>query len=256
MQIASVPLFPGALSMLDDPVNPEVRNETKLMEEKFADLLVTTSSALETLKAPVKEVRLYLTSLTASTQRNAPYFDRYTLALLNESSMNGIFTILSRTGDVSFLNFRLLHLIVQKFGNQNLKAKVEKYGKEVDKFTKETKITDFLRVWSGQVAHGSVPNRQMLIVKLNRNWPEATLASITHNEKFLAGEFQLNDFAFHFINAHPGCVSLVWLIPTCAAQLIKEAMKTKKPNFTKMKIQELIVNGEILFPVLLVLLLG
>ena len=220
------------------------------MEERFADLLVTTSTGLETLKVPIDEVRLYLTSLTASTQRNAPYFDQYTLALLNEPSVNGMFTILSRTGDVSFLNFRLLQLTVEKFGNQNLKAKVERYGEEVTKFTKETKLTDFLRVWSGQLAHGSVPNRQMLIVKLNRKWPEATLSTITHVEKFLAGEFQLNDYAFRFINAHPGCVSLVWLIPTCATQLIKEAMKTKKPNFRKMKIQELIVNGEILFPVL------
>ena len=45
-------------------------------------------------------------------------------------------------------------------------------------------------------------------------------------------------------------MSLVWLIPACAARLIKEAMKTKQPNFKKMNIQELIVNGEVLFQVM------
>ena len=115
------------------------------------------------------------TSLKASTQADEPLFDQYTLSLLNESSMNQIFTILSRTGAVNFFNFRLLQLVVMKFGNQNLKDQVEKYGEEVTKFMKETKFTDFYRIWLGQSAHGSVPNYQLLVVKLDRKWPEATL---------------------------------------------------------------------------------
>ena len=220
------------------------------MEESFADLLVAASDELETLGTRVDRVRLYLTSLKASTQADLPLFDQYTLSLLNESSVNQIFTILSRTGAINFLNFRLLHLVVKKFGNQNLKDQVEKYGEEVSKFMKETKFIDFYRIWSGQSAHGSVPNYQLLIVKLNTKWPEATLSIIADVESYLAGEFQLNAFIFRFSQANQGCVSLVWLIPACAARLIKEAMKMKQPNFHKMNIQELIVNGEILFSVM------
>ena len=220
------------------------------MEERFADLLVAASDELETLKTRVDRVRLYLTSLKASTQADEPLFDKYTLSDLNESSLNRILTHLSRTGAVSFLNFRLLQLVVMKFGNQNLKDQVEKYGEEVKKFMRETKFTDFYRIWSGQAAHGSVPNYQLLIVKLDRKWPEATLCIIADMESYLAGEFQLNAFIFRFSQANPGCVSLVWLIPACAARLIKEAMKTKQPNFHEMNIQELIVNGEVLFPVM------
>ena len=232
------------------PVNPEVKRKTKLMEESFADLLVAASDELEFLETRVDRVRLYLTSLKVSTQADEPLFDQYTLSLLNESSMNQIFTILSRTGAVNFLNFRLLQLVVKKFGNQNLKDQVEKYGEEVSKFMKETKFIDFYRIWSGQAAHGSVPNCQLLVVKLDRKWPEVTLSIIADMENYLAGEFQLNAFIFRFSQANPGCVSLVWLIPACAARLIKEAMKTKQPNFKKMNIQELIVNGEVLFSVM------
>ena len=220
------------------------------MEERFGALLVKTSTELETLKAPVDKVCLYLTSLSASKQANAPYFDKYTAALMSESSISRIFTILSRNGDFNFLNFRLLQLAVKKFGNQNLKAQVEDYGVKVIEFMKETKLTDFLRVWSGQAAYGSVLDRQLLVVKLDREWPKATLWCIAETEKYLAGEFQLNDFIFRFKEARPGCVILMWLIPSCAAQLIKDAMKTKTPNFKRMKIRELIVNGDVLFQVL------
>ena len=230
--------------------NSDVRKKTKLMEESFASLLLTACIELRKLGVPIDEVVLYLTSLKASTQADEPLFDKYTLSLLNESNLNQIFTILSRTGAVNFLNFRLLQLVVMKFGNQNLKDQVEKYSEEVTKFMRETKFTDFYCIWSGQAAHGSVPNSQLVIVKLDRKWPGATLSMITDMEEFLAGEFQLNAFILRFTQANPGCVSLVWLIPACAARLIKEAMKTKQPNFKKMNIQELIVNGEVLFSVI------
>ena len=219
------------------------------MEERFADLLVAASEKLETLEVRVDRVQLYLTTLKVNTQADVPFFDQYTLSLLNESSVSQIFTILSRTGAINFLNYRLLQMVVKKFGDQNLKDQVEKYGEEVNQFMKETKFTDFYRIWSGQAAHGSVPNYQLLVVKLDRKWPGATLSMIANMEKFLSGEFQLNAFVFRFAQANPGCVSLVWLIPASAAQLIKEAMKTKQPDFKKMNIQELIVNGEVLFPV-------
>ena len=148
------------------------------MEEKFADLVVAASDELETLETQVDRVKLYLMNLKVSTQADEPLFDQYSLSLLNESSLNQIFTILSRTGVIHFLNFRLLQLVVKKFGNQHLKDQVEKYGEEVSKFMKETKFTDFYRIWSGQAAHGSVPNYQLLVVKLDRKWPEATLSTI------------------------------------------------------------------------------
>ena len=220
------------------------------MEERFAGLLVAAIAELEKLGVPVGKVQLYLTSLKASTQADVPLFDQYTLSLLNESSLDQIFTILSRTGAVNFLNFRLLQLVVKHFGNENLQNQVDQYGEEVTEFMRETKFIDFYRIWSGQAAHGSVPNYQLLVVKLNRKWPEATLSMVADMESYLAGEFQLNAFIFRFSQANPGCVSLLWLIPASAAQLIKEAMKTKQPDFKKMNIQELIVNGEVLFSVM------
>ena len=219
------------------------------MEERFADLLVAASDELETT-VRVDRLRLYLTALKVNIQADVPFFDRYTLSLLNESSMSQIFTILSRTGAINFLNYRLLQLVVKKFGKESLQNQVEKYGEEVTKFMKETKFTDFYRIWSGQVAHGSVPNYQLLVVKLDRKWPGATLSMVADMENFLAGEFQLNAFIFRFAQANQGCVSLVWLIPASAAQLIKEAMKTKQPDFKTMNIQQLIVNGEVLFSVM------
>ena len=197
----------GALNI--PAVNSDMRKKTKLMEESFASLLLTASIELRKLGVPVDEVVLYLTSLKASTQADEPLFDKYTLSLLNESNLNQIFTILSRTGAVNFLNYRLLQLVVMKFGNQNLKDQMEKYGEEVTKFMKETKFTDCYRIWSGQAAHGSVPNYQLLVVKLDRKWPGATLSIIADMESYLAGELQLKTFNFRFAQANPGCVSLV-----------------------------------------------
>ena len=229
-------------------VNPEVRKKTKLMEENFASLLRKAGTELRGV--PVDEVVLYLTSLKVSTQANEPLFDEYTLSLLNVPNVNQVFTILSRTGAISFFNFRLLHLVAKEFEKSNLKDQVEKYSEEVNQFMKETKFIDFYRIWSGQAAHGSVPYYQVLVVKLDIEWPGATLSIIADMESYLEGEFQLNAFILRFAQANPGCVSLVWLIPACAAQVIKKAMKTKQPNFQKMNVQELIVNGEVLYSVM------
>ena len=166
------------------------------MEERFADLLVAASEKLETLEVRIDRVQLYLTTLKVNTQADVPFFDQYTLSLLNESSVSQIFTILSRTGAINFLNYRLLQMVVKKFGDQNLKDQMEKYGEEVNQFMRETKFIDFYRIWSGQVAHGSVPNYQLVVVKLDREWPGATLSMIANMENFLSGEFQLNAFVF------------------------------------------------------------
>ena len=215
--------IPGALINIP-AVNSEVRKNTKQMEEKFACLLVTASTELRKLGVTGDVVVTYLTSLThTGTQAGVPLFDQYTLSLLNKSSLDQVFIILSRTGAINFLNFRYLQLVVMKFGNQNLKDQMEKYGEEVNQFMKETKFTDFYRIWSGQAPHGSVPNNQLLVVELDRKWPGATLSTIAENENFLAGEFQLDAFIFRFAHANPGCVSPVQLNTVSATQVIKEA---------------------------------
>ena len=217
------------------------------MEEKFASLLILAHERLKTV-APIDDIHLYLNQLSVGQKENVPMFDEHMAEIITHSTLKAVFMFLSRIGVWDFLNHRLLAHIAKKYPDKVLEAAVLTYSKDVDTFKERTKLEDFLRIWPGRTRYDSDPQRVPLASKLNAQWKEYTLADLANHEGYLASEFLLNQFIFHFSNAEPGCVTLMWLIPASAAALIKKSIMKRQPDLKKMNIQELTV-GDFIYKV-------
>ena len=189
------------------------------------------------------KLRVYITQLSVSLKEYIPQFSEHMAEIFSESSYSQMFAFLSRVGAWGFLNFYLLSCIANRYGDDDMKRKVEAYGSEVDTFKTETKVKDYLRIWSGRSAYGSLPERKPLIAKINEEWEHYTLADVAEVEGYLAEEFFLETYVFHLSNGREGSVVLMWLIPASAVPLIKRAVMEKRmkgaPN-----ICELIVDDQ------------
>ena len=220
------------------------------MTRKFALLLLTTYRKLKACNVPVEELRVYLTELSVSRKENVPLFSKQMAEIIVQTSLDQVITFMSRIGGWDFLNYYLLECVAEDFGDSELQGKVKEYGERVEVFKAMTKLAEFLRVWSSRSPQGSLPDRETLIVKLEAQlWKDCTLADVARQERWLASEFQLEQYAFHFSNAEPGCVCLMWLIPVSAVPLILKAIQDEKPNFTAASICEVVIGGSLVYKV-------
>ena len=211
------------------------------MQRKFASLLTLACQKLKTVS--IVDLRVFITQLCADQKENIPLFDEHMSEIINHSTLEELFIFLSRIGAWDFLNFHILACIAQEYDeDKKLVDKVRKYESEVNEFKKQTKLRDFLRVWPGRTHYKSLPGRVPLTTKRNIQWDEYTLANLAEDEEYLASQFRLHQFIFHFSNAEPGSVTLMWLIPASAAALIEKAIMEKEPDLKRMKIQELTVG--------------
>ena len=194
------------------------------LDGKFAKLLGSAQERLTALVS-VDTLRTYITHLSVSQKEHIPLYSKHMTEIVSENNHSKIFALMSRMGAWSMLNFHLLCQITEEYGDDELKAEVSSYSADVVVFKQTTMLHDFLDVWSSRSAYGSLPERQPLIVKLKDEWNDCTLAAVAKEECYLANEFQLEPHIMHFSNGKPGCVVLMWLIPTAAVPLIQKAMK-------------------------------
>ena len=213
------------------------------MNEEFAALLSLVHHYLETNNVPPGDLHVYLTQLSVSTKENIPFFSDSMAEIMSQRTINQIFAFLSRIGAWSFLNYRLLECVAKRFGDEDLRGKVWEYGQQIQVFKSQTKLADFLRVWSGRSPYGTLPDRMPLIAKFEANWPEFTLADLAKLQGYIASEFNLEEYVLHFSNGESGCVHLMWLVPTSVVVLIKRAIMENNPNLKLMNISELTFDG-------------
>ena len=170
-----------------NPVTQFVKERMVKLDRKFAKLLGFAHEKLTALVS-VDTLRACITQLSVSQKENIPLFSKHMAEIISETSHSKIFTLLSRMGAWSMLNFRLLHGIAEEYGDEELKAAVSNYSTDVDVFKRETALEDYLYAMSSQSAYWSPP--EWLIVKLKDEWKDSTLADVAQ-EGYLANEFQL-----------------------------------------------------------------
>ena len=199
------------------------------MEEKFAYLLSEVQSGFEATGISVDSVRVYLTQLSGSIKEECPLsvFNEHIHKIVTHSMLTEIFQILSLSGLWSFLNYYLLKRVVDRFGDSSLKDKIAAYAMEMEEFKQNTKLSDFLRVWSGRTTphvHSALYDLKPIIMKVNRDWPTCTLSDIADIENFLEGKFLIRRFFLNFSDAHSGCVTVMWLVPAHVIRFMKKVV--------------------------------
>ena len=196
----------------------EVTKAIAAMEERFSGLICEARKYLKQTCTDddVEDIKLYLTSLSVSFKEDLSprVFTSHQEKIITHSNLTQIFQFLSIHGFWSFLNFYLLDCLVNMYGDEGLKGHVNAFKADMERFKHEMKLADFLPAWSGRSPHIPASGFEPIILKVNKDWSDCTLANVAKLEGFLESRFLINRFLLRFANGHSGSVVIMWLVPS------------------------------------------
>ena len=207
-------------------IKTEVTQKISEKEDTFAALVSDVQVHFQSCSEDVVQaMKSYLTSLSMSIREdvNECVFASHQAEIITYNKLPQIFQWLTINGFWSFLNIYLLEKLVDRYSNNDdLKKRIAIFKEDMQKFKQEMKLADFLPAWSGRCPHIPANGFAPIILRVNKDWGDCTLADVAKLEGFLEGRFLINRFLFKFANAHSGSVVIMWLVPTHAIAYLKK----------------------------------
>ena len=149
----------------------------------------------------------------------------------------------------NFLNFDLLEHVVNGFGSEDLKKKIESYESDLQCFRKATRLCDFIACWP---VRGQTPPESALrefVANVDYHWDHCTLEDLEMLEGVITRKFFLPKFALRLREIKPGSITVTWLIPASFVKGLQEAIETTNSEFfMEQKIETITVAGQDCYP--------
>ena len=149
----------------------------------------------------------------------------------------------------NFLNFDLLEHVVNGFGSDDLKKKMESYESDLQCFRKATRLCDFIACWP---VRGQTPPESELrefVANVDYHWDHCTLEDLEMLEGVITRKFFLPKFALRLREIKPGSITVTWLIPASFVKGLQEAIETTNSEFfMEQKIETITVAGQDCYP--------
>jgi len=175
-----VHIITGDTSITEAKPNKKLREDLEELQEEFSDILISAQTSFVSQQVPLDQVRLWVTNLCVDQKENIPAFDKSELKEINTSSINEIFTFLTRHEVWDILNFRVLQRMVKRFipDDRNVKESIERYASKVDTFKNSTILLDYIRVRVN--GPKEYPNHITVLAKIksSREFDNFTLADV------------------------------------------------------------------------------
>ena len=181
----------------------EVTHKIADMEKRFSTLVCDVLNHFRDCPENVTEdIKVYLTTLTVSIKEDTSpcVFSSHQAEIIAHNKLSQVFQWLGMNGFWNFLNFFLLESLVEKYGDDGLKERVDVFKQDMEKFKLEMKLVDFLPAWSGRCPHVPATGFEPIILRVNKDWPQCTLADIARMEGYLESRFLINRFLLRFAN--------------------------------------------------------
>ena len=234
---------------------------TRKIEERENEFSILQCDVRKYLQAncsedDIQDMKVYLTSLSVSISEDTSpsVFTSHQAEIIVYNSLTQIFQWLTLNHCWSFLNFYLLESLVNRYvRDADLKGRVTKFKEDMETFKKDMKLADFLPAWSGRCPHIPASGFEPIILRVNKDWGNCTLAHVAEMEGFLESRFLINRFILRFANGHYGSVVIMWLVPSHVIAFLKErimAIGTK--SFSMVGIIEMAFSGNLIVKVILV----
>ena len=223
--------------------------QVEWFESRFYDL--RTSALTEVKDIPVARFRQTLMTLPIAISKEHEEFfvDKYSVFMQAES-VEYIFTHLNFY--LSFIDFSLLEHIIEHFGSPVLQQKMKQYSRDMAIFRTETSVAEIIPHLSKRPELPTPPHFARLITKMNFDPKTCTLEDLEQHRKILGSEFSLSKFALFLVEIGEGSLVEVYLVPSGIVSTLKDLVQKKTFTlFRELKILELYVNKECLYPPLL-----
>ncbi len=160
----------------------------------------------------VEDLQFDLTLLPSKIKPNhASYMKDNFDKLRNASDSKDIFLHLNFYWD--YFNYTLLQVIINNYGSDDLKQRMQSYATDIGQFWKETTVAEFIPHCNAKRDH-SLNNDEFIKLRSTINKPpsEYTLFEVEELRRTFCQEFDLPRFVLIFFDLEGGSVVLTWLI--------------------------------------------
>ena len=236
----SLPLHPTVV-LLD---RLSVEQQVKQFEDLFIELIDCTYDILVEKGVDVHRLHSRLISLDVSRKHEHQAFINNHLMNIDEGTkFNNLW---ARLGSYwNFLNFDLLEHVINKFGSEILKQKMESYKHDLQSFRKATRLCDFMKCWP--VLGETPPETELreFVAKMKRDWDNCTLEDLEKLKGAITRKFFLPEFALLLKQIKEGCVVITWFLPEPFLKALQETIQsTSSEFFIKHKIETIFIDGQ------------
>ena len=143
-----------------------------------------------------------------------------------------------------FLNFDLLEHVINKFGSQDLKYKMESYKDDLQSFRKFTRLCDFIDCWPVRGQNPPEMELREFVVKAGHHWDNCTLEDLEKLKGVITRKFFLPEFVLRLREIKEGCITIIWLIPVPFVKVLQEDVQhTSSEFFIEQNIEAIIIDG-------------
>ena len=203
------------LMELDEVSDPEVQREIQHLHESFENLRMDVYSYLEKEKPNLKEFRVFVSSPAPSwkTKRPQRVTDVDLDRIMNpDTEFYQMFCIISQY--TNWYNYELLKKIINRYGNPDLKRKMEEYCKEITDFEGHTsaEVLKNIRFCEPQ------PDSVSIIAMLpDHHCNQFTMSDIRKLKHAKADEAGIDRAAPRLHMVHKSSVKIIFLVPIALA---------------------------------------
>ena len=201
----------------------QVRKEITKLEDKFRRLVFDAQDDLSEKESPQLLSKLrtsFLLLNSAEEMRHLRFLKASQHEISNATSVERVFRVLS--GYWNYFNYSLLEYVIQEFGSEDLKTKLNNYLVELLQFEKTTKVKDFIHVCSKDLK--MPPGSSVIVAEMKAKWEDYTLDHVRELSDELIRTVRLARFTLFFPGGTIGSIILMWAVPSSVVHLLTEAM--------------------------------
>ena len=207
-----------------------IKQELKIVKEKFVTLLFEIRKRLNSIKIPTKKI---VTSVTEYAEQFKG--DRKISQLLiaehdqqkldSAFSIDDVFKILSKYW--SFLEHQVLVNIVNQYGDRKIKEKVKEYQRELKQFFLKRKIAELPKPFQCSDNTELSETHEPIMIKLNQNDP--SWSDIIELKEKICAVLDVVPSTLQIYRIEEGCIKVTFYIPRQLAQeIFKKSLKPEQ----------------------------
>ena len=203
----------------------ELKDTIKKLEKKFRDLVFCAQEVLSDMAEQSRhflpKLRTCLFLLPATLKPlYLPFFNQQRSDIFKASSVEEIICIVSCYW--SFINSSLLQHLIDEFGDEHLKTKLDGYLDDVTTFEENTIMEDFVHVRQSYL--DLPPNFSEVVMEMKDEWSNYSLSFIRKLCQNLSRTSSLKGYSVLFTRGSCSTVIIVLAVPTSTAHLLATAL--------------------------------
>ena len=214
------------------------------LQKEYIDLSVCAAKEMVNNVA-VENLRYSLFCLPSNLKKEHKRFLRDAKADIKEAeSTDEVMYVVGEHYD--YLHYTLLKYVVDLYGSDDLKKKMEKYENKMKAFRKETRLEVFSDVCADEPE--DINGRfTTMVSKHQMDWRTATLEDVEKFRIQVCRELSLYDFSLNLMKVARGCVEVTWRVPRSLVTYIQNSVKPSSQSMMEHHVTTLTIDRFIVY---------